>query len=85
VVFASDHREFLMDLDAASYFGHETDGMQAKQLRELQWMIQGYRTNTGNSYTGCLLAIMYKDESTQSWNEVKHVTGCSMMKVNMRR
>jgi hypothetical protein len=26
-VFASDHRAFFMYLDAASYFGHETDAM----------------------------------------------------------
>jgi hypothetical protein len=34
--FASNHRAFFMDLDAASYFGHETDVMPAKQLRKLQ-------------------------------------------------
>jgi hypothetical protein len=32
-VFASDHRAFFMDLDTASYFGHESDIMPAKQLR----------------------------------------------------
>jgi hypothetical protein len=35
-VFASDHISFFMDLDSVSYFGHETDGMPAKQLRQLQ-------------------------------------------------
>jgi hypothetical protein len=30
-VFASDHRSFYMDLDAVSYFGHETDVMPAKK------------------------------------------------------
>jgi hypothetical protein len=35
-VFASDHRAFFMDLDAASYFGHETDVIPEKQLRQLQ-------------------------------------------------
>jgi hypothetical protein len=35
-VFASDHRSFFVDLDAASYFGHEPDVMPAKQLRQLQ-------------------------------------------------
>jgi hypothetical protein len=35
-VFSRDHREFFMDLDAASYFGHETDDMPAKQLCQLQ-------------------------------------------------
>jgi hypothetical protein len=36
VVFSSDHRAFFIYLDAASYFGHETDAMPAKQLRQLQ-------------------------------------------------
>jgi hypothetical protein len=35
-VFASYHISFFMDLDAISYFGHETDVMPAKQLRQLQ-------------------------------------------------
>jgi hypothetical protein len=35
-VFASDHISFFMDLYAASYFGHDTDIMLAKQLRQLQ-------------------------------------------------
>jgi hypothetical protein len=34
-VFASDHRAFFMDLDAAFYVGHEKDTMPAKQ-RQLQ-------------------------------------------------
>jgi hypothetical protein len=34
-VFASDHRYFFMDLNAQSYFGHETDAVPAKQLRQL--------------------------------------------------
>jgi hypothetical protein len=35
-VFTSDHRAFFVDLDAASYFGHETDAMPEKKLRQLQ-------------------------------------------------
>jgi hypothetical protein len=35
-VFASDHRSFFMDLEAASYFGHDTNIMPEKQLRQLQ-------------------------------------------------
>jgi hypothetical protein len=35
-VRASDHNTFLMDLDVESYYGHETDAMPAKQLRQLQ-------------------------------------------------
>jgi hypothetical protein len=35
-VFASDHRTFFMDLNVESYFGHETDVMPTKQLRQLQ-------------------------------------------------
>jgi hypothetical protein len=35
-VFASDHRTFFMYLDVESFFGHETDVMPAKQLRQLQ-------------------------------------------------
>jgi hypothetical protein len=35
-VFASDHRAFFMDLDAALYFGHDTKAMPEKQLRQLQ-------------------------------------------------
>jgi hypothetical protein len=34
-VFTSDRRAFFMDLDAASYFGHETDVMPEKHLRQL--------------------------------------------------
>jgi hypothetical protein len=34
-MFASDHRYFFMDLDAESYFGHETDAVSEKQLRRL--------------------------------------------------
>jgi hypothetical protein len=36
-VFASDHRTFFMDLDVESYFGHKTDVMPSKQLRQLQF------------------------------------------------
>jgi hypothetical protein len=35
-VFASDHISFFMDLDAVSYFGHETDIMPASQPHQLQ-------------------------------------------------
>jgi hypothetical protein len=35
-VFARDHRSFFIDLDAESYFSHETYAMPAKQLRQLQ-------------------------------------------------
>jgi hypothetical protein len=35
-VFASDHRTSFMDLDVESYFGHKTEAMPAKQLRQLQ-------------------------------------------------
>jgi hypothetical protein len=35
-VLASDHRTFFMDLDVESHFGHETDAMPAKQLRQLK-------------------------------------------------
>jgi hypothetical protein len=55
-VFASDHRVFFMDLDAASYFGHETDAMPAKQLRQLQLddtrIADEYRKQPHRLFTG---------------------------------
>jgi hypothetical protein len=47
---------FSMDLDAESYFGHETDDMPAKQLRQLQLddprIVDEYRQQLHRLFTG---------------------------------
>jgi hypothetical protein len=54
--FASDHRAFFIDLDAASYFGHETDVMPEKQLHQLQLddprIADKYRQQLHRLFTG---------------------------------
>jgi hypothetical protein len=55
-VFASDHISFLMDLDAVSYYSHETDVMPAKLLRQLQLddprIAEEYRQKLNRLFTG---------------------------------
>jgi hypothetical protein len=75
-IFASDHRALFMDLDATSYFGHETDTMPSKQLRQLQWedprIADVYRQElqrlfTGNNIYRRVKGIMERSE-TGDWS-----------------